>query len=299
MDIIILTGFLGSGKTSLLNALIRDAKNKSLQMAVVMNDFGHQNVDAHLVDNDVSVTPLTDGCVCCTLKADLTTQLHELYLSHQPDVVFVECSGIAHPIDVLDACLTPVLASITNHVHLVGIIDAVAMQQRESYPETVQHLMAEQLKYTSTICINKIDLVDTTELAHVTQVVQDTYPHTPYYLTQNGDMTLDEISKLAHIPHSTTTHHHAHMTHFLYEIERPVRQHALIECLKQLPKSVYRVKGFVDFSDDDTQKSVQYVPYHLDLKTTQVSLPSYLVVIGYEMDTEQLRSQFDEMIFAS
>ncbi|REH76031.1 CobW family GTP-binding protein [Staphylococcus felis] len=300
MDIVVLTGFLGSGKTSLLNALVRDVKSKQQKAAVIMNDFGHQNVDVHLVDEEVEVMPLTNGCVCCTLKEDLTAQLHEIYLEHQPDIVFVECSGVAHPVEVLDACLTPVLTPITTHVDILGILDAVSISDDRDYPEDIQQLMYAQLKYSSTILVNKIDLVDTTALLEVIDYVQHTFPNTPYQLTQYGDVTLDVMQHQSrHISGHEVAHHHSHLNHFIYEIETAIRQHALLECIKQLPGTVYRVKGFVNIEGYQQQCIVQFVPNQLDIKPAAMQLPSYIVVIGYQLDVVQLKEIFDEMVISS
>ncbi|WP_423229403.1 GTP-binding protein [Staphylococcus pseudintermedius] len=68
---------------------------------------------------DVKMEVLTNGCICCDLKANVSQQLHELYLTHQPDIVFIECSGAAHPVEVFDACMTPVLAPFIQDLSVV------------------------------------------------------------------------------------------------------------------------------------------------------------------------------------
>lgn len=107
MEIIIIGGFLGGGKTTLLNHLVSEAMTQGLQPAVIMNEFGKQSVDGQLIDQEIPLNELTEGCICCAMKADVSDQLHQLYLDYQPDIVFIECSGIAEPLAVVDACLTP------------------------------------------------------------------------------------------------------------------------------------------------------------------------------------------------
>ncbi|WP_267894598.1 GTP-binding protein [Staphylococcus simulans] len=88
MDIIIIGGFLGGGKTTTLNHLIKAALQQELQPAVIMNDFGQASVDSQLVEGSVPMDEIIEGCICCAMKADVSKQLHQIYLDYQPDVVF-------------------------------------------------------------------------------------------------------------------------------------------------------------------------------------------------------------------
>ena len=158
MDIVIIGGFLGGGKTTLLNHLVSEAVAQGLQPAVIMNEFGKQSVDGQLIDQKIPLNELTEGCICCAMKADVSDQLHQLYLDYQPDIVFIECSGIAEPLAVVDACLTPILAPFTRITYMVGIVDAHMYQSLKSYPKDIQGLFYEQLSHCSHLFVNKIDL---------------------------------------------------------------------------------------------------------------------------------------------
>ena len=107
----LLSVVLGSGKTSTINHLIADALENNLNPAVIMNEFGRRSVDGQLIERpEVPMSEITEGCICCAMKSDVSQQLHELYLKYQPDIIFIECSGVAEPLAVVDACFTPVLA---------------------------------------------------------------------------------------------------------------------------------------------------------------------------------------------
>ena len=87
-------------------------------------------------------------------------QLHELYLKYQPDIIFIECSGVAEPLAVVDACFTPVLAPFITLRSMVGIIDASMYSRIKSYPQDIAALFYEQLRHCSTLFVNKIDKIE-------------------------------------------------------------------------------------------------------------------------------------------
>ncbi|TJX29939.1 CobW-like GTP-binding protein, partial [Staphylococcus haemolyticus] len=98
MEIIIVGGFLGSGKTTTLNHLITDALDHNLKTALIINEFGKMSVDSQLIHPTIPISEIVEGCICCAMKSNVSQQLHEIYLEHQPDLVFIECSGIAEPL---------------------------------------------------------------------------------------------------------------------------------------------------------------------------------------------------------
>ncbi|MDU5912297.1 MAG: CobW-like GTP-binding protein, partial [Staphylococcus epidermidis] len=168
MEIIIIGGFLGSGKTSTLNHLIADALENNLNTAVIMNEFGKLSVDGQLINHPkVPMSEITEGCICCAMKSDVSQQLHELYLKYQPDIIFIECSGVAEPLAVVDACFTPVLAPFITLRSMIGMIDASMYAQIKSYPRDIVALFYEQLRHCSTLFINKIDKVEVEETARL------------------------------------------------------------------------------------------------------------------------------------
>lgn len=80
MKLVIIGGFLGGGKTTVLNHLLAESLKESLKPAVIMNEFGRMSVDGALVSEDIPLSELTEGCICCAMKADVSEQLHQLYL---------------------------------------------------------------------------------------------------------------------------------------------------------------------------------------------------------------------------
>lgn len=98
----ILTGFLGSGKTTLLTRALDYFKLNGKKPAVLMNELGDVNLDGMMVDEEVPMTEMLGGCICCTIRGDLGMELKQLIQDHKPDVVFVESTGAANPMEMLD-----------------------------------------------------------------------------------------------------------------------------------------------------------------------------------------------------
>lgn len=190
MKIVIIGGFLGGGKTTVLNHLLAESLKESLKPAVIMNEFGKMSVDGALVSEDIPLSELTEGCICCAMKADVSEQLHQLYLKEQPDIVFIECSGIAEPVSVLDACLTPILAPFTTITHMIGVIDASMYKHIKSFPKDIQGLFYEQLAYCSVLFVNKIDSADVDTTSKLLKDLEVINPDADIQVGMHGRVTL-------------------------------------------------------------------------------------------------------------
>ena len=109
-EVYILGGFLGSGKTTLLRKILKQESEAGRKVAVLLNELGSVSVDSSLIGDDVPLKELFDGCICCTLQDKLEVQLHELLAENELDAVYIETTGAAHPVEVLDAIMSPLFA---------------------------------------------------------------------------------------------------------------------------------------------------------------------------------------------
>lgn len=290
MEIIIVGGFLGSGKTTTLNHLIKDALNHDIKTALIINEFGKMSVDSQLIHPTIPISEIVEGCICCAMKSNVSQQLHEIYLEHQPDLVFIECSGIAEPLSVVDACLTPVLAPITTIRSMLGIIDAKLYEKIETYPRDIQALFYEQLSHCSTLFVNKIDIADFNQVARLLRHLEVINRDANIQVGQWGELALNTLLNVKHLDAKQRgTLHHA-INHQLIDTPRSQTKADFIERLTQLPQQVYRVKGFVRFTDSKLIHLVQYAEGEIELTPIQFKsdVPLYLVVIGKHLDAIEL-----------
>jgi hypothetical protein len=127
MPITVLTGYLGSGKTTLINHILRN--QEGYKVAVIVNDIGEVNIDANLIEKnglvteqDDSLVPLSNGCICCTLKTNLIEQIAGLYDTGKYDYLLIEASGICEPIPIAQSIM-----AINQMVNESGLDDIVRL----------------------------------------------------------------------------------------------------------------------------------------------------------------------------
>ncbi|MCI0763982.1 GTP-binding protein [Bacillus sp. TL12] len=294
VEIHILGGFLGSGKSTLLQNLLLAEKKKNRKVAVLMNEIGEYSVDTDIIGKENVLRELLKGCICCTLKDELEIQLHSLYQQERPDVIYIETTGVAHPIEVLDACLSPILAPYLDVKSIVVVLDAMRWLNRDTLSKNIQQLLHEQIKYGSHILINKSDLLKDEEKQKVLEEVAAINKHAKLYKTQYCNISLGDIEGLefkGNEEHGTLhVKQHLHIQTMTYQFTKSIDQDQLYEWLSNLPQEIYRVKGFVKFHGDKYPHLLQYsfgVPILLE---QDFGFPTNLVIIGEGLDKKQLKA---------
>ncbi|RXK19123.1 GTP-binding protein [Macrococcus sp. DPC7161] len=299
MNIIILGGFLGSGKTTLLERLLKYNQEQNIKTCVLMNEYGKQSVDTNIIDQAVPLKELLNGCICCDLKVDVEIQIHQLYLEHQPECMIIECSGVAHPVEILDACLSPVLTPFSNVQSLIGIVDATKIRDKAHFSPQISRLFIEQIKYCSYLLINKCDLLSDVEKEHVQKFVKEINPDAEMLLTQYCEINdiQDVFKNSVSINDQYDTggvRQHSGIQSYTYEFKNPVDSHLFVEWLKTLPKNIFRVKGFLSFKEQpETVFLFQYAYGVPEYREILLKLPRYIVVIGEQLDKASLATEFE------
>ncbi|MBO1626677.1 CobW family GTP-binding protein [Bacillus arachidis] len=295
VEIHILGGFLGSGKSTLLQNLLLAEKKKNRKVAVLMNEIGEYSVDTDIIGKENVLRELLKGCICCTLKDELEIQLHSLYQQERPDVIYIETTGVAHPIEVLDACLSPILAPYLDVKSIVVVLDALRWLKRDTLSKNIQQLLHEQIKYGSHILINKLDLLKDEEKKKVLEEVAAINKHAKLYETQYCNISLEDIEgvELTEDKEHETLHmkQHLHIQTMTYQFTKLINQDQLYEWLSNLPQEIYRVKGFVKFHGEKYPHLLQYsfgVPILLE---QDFGFPTNLVIIGESLDKKQLAEE--------
>lgn len=174
----ILSGFLGSGKTTLLQRLIRHWREQGLRPAVIMNEIGEVNLDGLLVSSDVPMAEMLGGCICCTIRGDLSVQMAELIEGEKPDLIVIEATGAGNPMEIFDAVTEVSLYLKLDIKPMITVVDAAhladlhASQQGKTY-----RLMMEQIRCGSVLILNKIDLLESALQQEVAEFLRRTNPY--------------------------------------------------------------------------------------------------------------------------
>ncbi|RAV20381.1 GTP-binding protein [Paenibacillus contaminans] len=173
VPLFVLSGFLGSGKTTLLTRAIDYYKAQGKLPAVIMNELGDVNLDGLLVDVQVPMTEILSGCICCSVRGDLGTAIMNLVAEQRPDVIFIESTGVANPIETLEGVTE---ASLLARVEMKGVVTVVDCRHllelsRGGAGKTFR-LMQDQIRCASVLLLNKTDLVTQDELAELERLIR-------------------------------------------------------------------------------------------------------------------------------
>ncbi len=187
----ILTGFLGSGKTTLLTRALDYFKLNGKKPAVLMNELGDVNLDGMMVDEEVPMTEMLGGCICCTIRGDLGMELKQLIQDHKPDVVFVESTGAANPMEMLDGITDASMLTEVALQSVITVVDAAQLAERSINPAgRTYRLMADQIRCATRVILNKTDLIPPSELLRLEAVIRELNPVAPIIPTVRCEMDL-------------------------------------------------------------------------------------------------------------
>ena len=248
--VLLLTGYLGSGKTTLVNKIL--SNNKGIKFAVIVNDIGEVNIDADLIEKggvvdqqDDSLVALQNGCICCTLKMDLVKQLSDIVKQNRFDYIVIEASGICEPAPIAQTICAypqvyPDLAKDGRAVlrNIVTVVDARRMcdefsagndlLKKNLEEDDIENLLIQQIEFCNIVLLNKVDDVSAEELNKVRKIVRALQPKAEMIECNYGDVDFERIlgandfdfdkvatsaSWIAAIENDDDEHEHGHEHH--------------------------------------------------------------------------------------
>ena len=217
VPITLLTGYLGAGKTTLLNYVLNN--QQGYHVAVIVNDIGEVNIDQTLIEKGGNITkedsgkvvPLSNGCICCSLKTDLIEQIAELLETGKFDYILIEASGICEPIPIAQTISfagsqlqardgRPLACHLDNIVAVVDVLrlaDEFAggekLLDEDLEEEDIANLLIQQIEFCNTIILNKVDALSKHDLEHVKAVVKALQPTAKMIETNYGKVEMKDI----------------------------------------------------------------------------------------------------------
>ncbi|WP_040208613.1 CobW family GTP-binding protein [Neobacillus jeddahensis] len=290
-EVYILSGFLGSGKTTLLKRLLEDERRVSRKVAVMMNELGKVSIDSNVVNDDVSLKELLGGCICCSIQDKLEAQLQGLLAIEQPEVIYIETTGAAHPVEVLDAILSPLFADQLDIKGIITTVDGTRWNERKLLTPQLQQLILEQVKHADFIIVNKMDQLADSEQARITFEIQAINPNAICLLTNYSHVSISQLRNLSISLEKKSQHIHLNLTTFVYQFKKAINHEAFEEFLKGLPDTIYRIKGYIRF-DYSQQPFLFQFSYGMPLYMKEdMNIPLNLVFIGENIDWNVIQAQ--------
>ena len=191
MRLLLFSGFLGSGKTTLVIKLARFAVERGKKVAILVNEIGEVGIDNQLMRQlDMNVWELLNGCICCTLSADLVSTLQQLDADYSPDLVIIEPSGAADPKSILSA-LPYYKGTPLESMYTISVLDPLRL---EMLLEVMTPLIVSQIRHADLILISKCDLAKPEEIEYAHQIAGEYNPNAQV-MNFGKDSSLDALVK--------------------------------------------------------------------------------------------------------
>lgn len=289
VKIVLLTGYLGAGKTTIVNHIL--SNTKGIRAAVIVNDIGEINVDADLIKDggyakEDDVIPLTNGCLCCTLSNDLMLQLGNLVDAKVFDYIIIEASGICEPIPITYSISA--FCEQSQHItslsrplldNIVAVVDCARMFEEfhngtdlldpNIKENDIKSLLIQQIEFCSTLVLNKTDLVTSEQLQELKALVRSLQKDAVIVEAVNGTIPMAELIDTGRFDFDKAyasaawmdamNHPEEHedpevleyeITTFVYRRRQPFDLDKLNQFVASWPKNIIRVKGTIWISQD-------------------------------------------------
>ncbi len=313
IPVIIITGFLGCGKTSFLRHLLPMCGEAGLRPGLIINEVGDVDVDGELLaDLHAEQARLVGGCVCCTLQSQLTATVYDVLERRACDLILIECSGLSNPIDVVSALSAPALLREIAVSHIICLMDAGRVEKLLKVAE----LVGAQAATSDVVILNKVDTI-APDARDALEALMDNYSGRAHrHWASYGDIGADLLRKLVTDEASLTCdcgdyhehdgadhHHHSHSLPASFctvalSLPEGVARTDLTAMMQSLPENVIRAKGFAHIADEGWQvlhkvwDSVDIIP----LGGPAPGAGGVLICIGQHLSAENIKQLVRETV---
>lgn len=244
MDIIVINGFLGSGKTTLCQRILDDLKNHSV--AVLVNEFGKLAIDdKRLIRPNIIVEEIHNGSILCSCKSDKFVEVVLKLLTQPFDFILVETSGFTNP-DSLDRIMNFIReksGDVLKRIHSITIIDPHMLKRLWNTMPVIQ----KQVEVADVILVNKVDLCNEEELSFTKERIKEVQPFAQVLYCEYAVVNISNLLSVAKTHKNSVLKNHKGIdfSTLLIQLPEVVKENHLHEILLNLLSNVYRVKGYI------------------------------------------------------
>ncbi|APB30704.1 CobW family GTP-binding protein [Vagococcus teuberi] len=314
IPITVISGFLGSGKTTLINQVIKGSDLAPEEVVIIENEFGEAGIDHELlIHSKENIVQMNGGCICCSLRGDLLnalTAVLDVFVTQGYPIkqVIIETSGVSDPQPIIQTIVgTPNLQPYFYLDGVIGVVDAENIEQNLQHHEaTKQLVMSDRLLISQKGVTNKDSMNQMKEQLREINPLADIYE---FSLIQSSselaDLVLGNHLFNQSIDDEEEDHHHHHheFESMIISESGYVKEGLLHNWLSWLmmnyQESIYRIKGFVNVSDQDFQTEIQGVNQLLNFNLTNrltEDNDNKLVIIGKNIDKDDINQAFQLVI---
>ncbi len=285
VPIVVITGYLGSGKTTLMQNILKQEQRK---IALIVNDMGSINIDASILNKtgnqvaQVEMVEMQNGCICCTLRDEFMAEIERLSEDKSVEAIFVEASGISEPSSIAGAFLNYEEMTENTRVYLKAVVSVVDVDRiyreflhnltsdEEAEDGDVINLIMDQIEFCNLMVLNKTDLLTKEQLQEVREGLRSLQQEADMVECVNGDVNLEvildredfdfeEVEAYSAVQRALNNCEHDDenacvdeygISSFVFEERMPFNRNAFNKLVEDYPESLIRTKGYMWFSDD-------------------------------------------------
>lgn len=246
----VLSGFLGSGKTTLINRLTSVCTPQ--ETALIINDFGEVNLDTMLLENNtLRGFSLSGGCICCSIRGNLTQMIQELCQQSNIKEIIIESSGIADPSAILSTLLSPL---VKQHIELHSVITVIDGEHFTETLESQKALLTAQIKTATTVLLNKKELCTDKRVEEIKSTLWQINPELTVIPTSYCAVNPSLLMPVAHISvedlKEETTVDSLNIDSLSIPLRKGLTPTELKSLLRKLDRRIYRAKAVLQSSNN-------------------------------------------------
>lgn len=313
INVFLVTGFLGAGKTTLVKRILQAGQDLS-RTIVLVNEFGKVGVDGSLIRRTAAadVVELSSGCICCSLKTDMIQALRMLKHEYSPERILIEATGVADPKAIVDVLRERLLADDFQLEKTVTVLDADFWEAREGFGTVFAH----QLACADLILLNKVDLLDPSEIPSVLAEIREASPdalivpsfhcnvdpdliwaetgrHRPGQQSPGPESLFEfyDPEKDAFAGSASGSADAEGFKTFSFKSEHPMDETAFNQFLGSVPLELFRIKGPVKFSGHT--RVLNFVGGNVNWEPWADAAHTNLAFIGWEVGEKNVLRQVE------
>ncbi len=299
MDVLLVSGFLGAGKTTLIKHFLESKVHAEQKIAVIVNEVGKIGIDgALLAGRDVDIVELTSGCICCTIKTDFYQAVQEIHQRVNPAFLVVEATGVAQPGDMVDIFFEPPVSEFSRMKSLITVVDADFFEARE----VLGSFYDNQIICADILILNKIDEVSSERLEKIEAVLHELNPEANILRSQYCAVDISELFRVELVnrhQRSQQLHHSNHHSQagfhtFSFEDQHPMDREKFVQFLESLPPTVFRCKGWIQFKD--ASGLVNFTGGSYRIEPVEDNCDTSLVFVGRNCKQEEILRALEECL---
>jgi G3E family GTPase len=298
-SLIILTGYLGSGKTTFLRRFIEYQVSRNRFVAVIQNEIGSASIDARLLEDQYAVTEMDEGCVCCSLIGELKKGIQRITAQLKPDIIILEMTGLANPFNL--AGELDLISDLVRLEMVITMIDGANFTASAANSE----IITDQARSADLLVLNKCDMITKKQTDDLCRQLKEINPAAGIIKCNYGDVNMSLLIQVAgnignaslyekSVNDSVSGQHHTHtdekITTGKIMLNAPIEKSLFMNEIAGIPDTVYRVKGVVNFKGEKDASLVQIVRGSCEITPMKHHLPveRYLIAIGTNESIDHL-----------